>query len=98
MVYDNEEEARIECITNTYKEIKSDIYEYNPISYMCIVNPKLSTPEYPDKNTKKETRKIIKRNPAYSPENRGNIQKISTVKIISKPLKRTIIASKVNII
>lgn len=43
-------------------------------------------------------RKLVKRHPAYSPTQNVPMEKASTVKIISKPVKRIVIASKVNII
>ena len=94
-----EEDAIIEMETNTYKEVTSDIYEYNQSSYMCFINPKLSVPEVNiPNNINTPTKKVVKRNPAYSPVSGGNVQRATTVKIISKPVKRIVIASKVNII
>lgn len=36
--YENEENVKIKCITNTYKEIYSNIHEYNQDSYMYLMS------------------------------------------------------------
>lgn len=91
-VYKNEDDAKIECITNTYQEIFSDIYDNDPETYMYDVVPVKCEIKYTPNN------KIVKRELAYTRGSELPQQKAVSVKIINTPIKRKIIASKGNLI